>query len=111
MALAAAVAAGFFVLEALLWTTPRGRAVFRTTPEFAESTRVLAANQGVYNGFLAAGCFLGLALGDTGRVLLLFTLGCVVVAGVVGGTTANRAIFWLQAAPGAVALLLTSLAG
>jgi putative membrane protein len=117
--LAANIAAGFvgllhvwiFVLEAFLWTRPKGRAAFRTTAEFAASTKVLAANQGVYNAFLAAGCFIGLALGDAGHVLLLFSLACVLVAGLVGGLTASREILMVQALPGAVALALVLLAG
>lgn len=119
MQLAANIAAGLvgllhvwiFVLETFLWTKPRGRAAFRTTEEFAASTKVLAANQGVYNAFLAAGCLLGLALGDAGHVLLLFSLACVVVAGLVGGATASREIFMVQALPGGVALALVLLAG
>ena len=95
------------VLEMFLWTTPRGRRAFDLTPEFAQATRAMAANQGLYNGFLAAGLAWGLIEGDT-RVQLFF-LGCVVVAGVFGAATASRKIFWLQAAPAIVAMALVLL--
>jgi putative membrane protein len=94
------------VLEMFLWTTPRGRRAFGLTPEFAQATRALAANQGLYNGFLAA----GLAWGLTGRAsdpgVVVFFLGCVIVAGVFGGFTASRKILYIQALPAAVALAL-----
>lgn len=96
----------FLVLEMFLWTTPFGRRVFGTTPEQAEATRVLAANQGLYNGFLAAGLAWGLALGAAGLSLKVFFLSCVVLAGVYGAMTANRRILWVQAMPAAVALAL-----
>lgn len=97
----------FMVLEMGLWTTPYGRRVFGLTPEFAAASRVLAANQGLYNGFLAAGLIWGLALGSGGQSVRVFFLACVVVAGVFGGFTANRKILLVQALPGAVALGLT----
>jgi putative membrane protein len=100
------------VLEMVLWTTPRGRAAFGTTPEFAEQTRVLAANQGLYNGFLAAGLVWGLVAADpTGYRVQLFFLGCVVIAGLYGGATANRRIYLGQALPGALALAAVLVAG
>lgn len=92
------------VLEMFLWDTPKGRKVFGLTPEFASASKVLAANQGLYNGFLAAGLFWGLYLGDAGRPILLFFLGCIVVAGVYGAVTANKRILYVQALPAAIAL-------
>ena len=93
------------VLEMFLWTTARGRAAFGTTAEFAEQTRVLAANQGIYNGFLAAGLVWSLLAPSVyEKHLALFFLGCVVVAGVYGGLTASRRILLVQALPAAVAL-------
>ncbi len=96
----------FLVLEMFLWQTPYGRRTFGLTPELAAATRSLAANQGLYNGFLAAGLLWGLALGAAGRPVEVFFLLCVVVAGVFGAATANRKILWVQALPGAVALVL-----
>ena len=74
----------FLVLEMFLWTTPTGRRVFRTTPEFAHASKALAANQGLYNGFLAAGLFWGLALGAAGLQIKVFFLACVLIAGIYG---------------------------
>jgi putative membrane protein len=96
-----------FVLESFLWAKPVGRRVFGLTPELAQATRVLAANQGVYNLFLAAGLIWGLSGG--GIAVRVFFLGCVIVAGVVGGFTAKRSILWVQAMPAAIALALTLL--
>jgi len=92
------------VLEMFLWTTPRGRKAFGTTPEFAEQSKVLAANQGLYNGFLAAGLLWGLALGPAGHGVKLFFLGCIFVAGLYGGLTATRKILFIQAVPAAISL-------
>jgi putative membrane protein len=91
-----------------LWKTPYGRRVFGTTPEAAEATSVLAANQGLYNGFLAAGLLWSLfAYGvEPGRPLLTFFLACVLVAGLYGAATANKRILFAQALPAAVALAL-----
>ena len=72
------------VLEMFLWDTPKGRKAFNLTPEFASATKVLAANQGLYNGFLAAGLFWGLWLGAAGRPVQVFFLLCVLVAGLYG---------------------------
>ena len=94
------------VLEMFLWNTPRGRKAFGLTPEFAEATRVLAANQGLYNGFLAAGLLWGVLRGPVGDPVTLFFLVCVLVAGLYGGMTASRRILWVQAAPAALGLLL-----
>ncbi len=99
----------FLVLEMFLWTRPAGRKAFGLTREFAESTRVLAANQGLYNGFLAAGLAWGCWLGAAGADIRVFFLGCVVIAGVFGGATASWRILPIQALPAAVALALTLL--
>lgn len=99
----------FLVLEMFLWNTPKGRRTFDLTPEFAAASRTLAANQGLYNGFLAAGLGWGLALGADGVAVEVFFLGCVIVAGVFGALTASRKILWVQALPGAVALALVLL--
>jgi putative membrane protein len=92
------------VLEMFLWTTPRGRRAFGTTPEFAEQSKVLAANQGLYNGFLAAGLIWGLTLGPAGFGIKLFFLGCILVAGLYGGFTATRKILFIQAIPAALSI-------
>ena len=96
----------FLVLEMFLWDKPLGLRVFGLTPERARDSKSLAANQGLYNGFLAAGLLWGLSLGGSGQPIKLFFLGCVVVAGVFGAATANRKILWVQAVPGAIALAL-----
>ena len=96
----------FLVLEMFLWDRPFGRRTFRLTPEFAAASKSLAANQGLYNGFLAAGLLWGLWLGDAGTAVKVFFLGCVVVAGVFGAATVNRKILVVQALPGAIALVL-----
>ena len=106
VALVALLHLHFLVLEMFLWTKPLGLRTFRLTPEFAAASKALAANQGLYNGFLAAGLVWGLALGDAGYPIKIFFLGCVIVAGVFGGFTASRRILWVQALPGAVALAL-----
>ena len=110
--LVALLHAFFLVLEMFLWTTPYGRRVFRTTPEVAESSRVLAANQGLYNGFLAAGLLWGLvAYGVVaGRPVITFFLLCVIVAGVYGAATVSRRILLIQALPAAIALILVWIA-
>jgi putative membrane protein len=94
------------VLEMFLWTTPRGLRAFGMTPAFAQESKVLAANQGLYNGFLAAGLLWGLLHpgADVGRQIQLFFLLCVLVAGVYGGLTARRSILVVQALPAALAL-------
>ena len=96
----------FLVLEMFLWTRPLGLKVFRNTPEKAQTTKVLAANQGLYNGFLVAGLVWGLTLGAAGLDIKVFFLGCVIVAGVYGAWSVSRRILWVQAFPGAVALAL-----
>lgn len=92
----------FLVLEMFLWTRPYGRKVFRQSREAAEQSKVLAANQGLYNGFLAAGLVWAAATGQ--RDLALFFLGCVVVAGLFGAATVNRRIFFVQALPALLAI-------
>ena len=99
----------FLVLEMFLWTAPRTRAAFGMSEQMAEATKVLAANQGLYNGFLAAGLIWGLSLGAAGFSIKVFFLLCVVIAGIFGAATANRRILWVQAVPGAVALALVLL--
>ena len=96
----------FLVLEMFLWDKPLGLRTFKLTPEFAQASKALAANQGLYNGFLAAGLVWGLSLGAAGNPIKIFFLGCVIVAGVFGALTANRKILWVQALPGAIALAL-----
>jgi putative membrane protein len=92
----------FLVLEMFLWTRPLGLKTFRNTREKAEATRVLAANQGLYNGFLATGLLYGIATGS--REFALFFLGCVMVAGLYGAITVNRRIFFVQALPALLAI-------
>ena len=101
--LVAALHLFFLVLEMFLWTKPYGRKVFRQSPEAAEQTKVLAANQGLYNGFLAAGLLWAAATMQ--RDVALFFLGCVVVAGVYGAATVNRRIFFVQALPALLAIV------
>ena len=98
------------VLEMFLWTKPAGQRAFGLTPEFAEQTVVLAANQGLYNGFLAAGLIWSLIRNDDGIPLRVFFLVCVVIAGVFGAITAKPSILFVQAAPALIALVLTLLA-
>lgn len=100
----------FLILEMFLWTRPSGRRAFGITAEFAEQSKVLAANQGLYNGFLAAGLAWGLLLGPDGFGVKLFFLGCVLVAGVYGGLTATRKVLWFQALPATIGLVLVWLA-
>jgi putative membrane protein len=108
VALVALLHVYFLVLEIFLWNTPYGRRVFGLTPEFAAASRKLAMNQGLYNGFLAAGLAWGLARQSAGGAadVTLFFLGCVVVAGVFGAATASRKILFVQALPGAVGFAL-----
>ncbi|MGA8248436.1 MAG: DUF1304 domain-containing protein, partial [Nocardioides sp.] len=101
--LVAALHLYFLVLEMFLWTTPTGRRVFGLEPGFAQESRTLAANQGLYNGFLVAGLVWGLAA-DRDDVKIFF-LACVVVAGVYGAATVNRRVLAVQAAPAALALV------
>ncbi len=105
--LVAALHVYFLVLEMFLWTRPLGLKTFRNTPEKAQATRVLAANQGLYNGFLAAGIIAGLVLAQP--VLVTFSLLCVVVAGAYGAYSVSPRIFYIQALPAITALLLRAL--
>jgi putative membrane protein len=98
------------VLEMFLWDTPKGMNTFGLTQEFASQTKTLAANQGLYNGFLAAGLFWGLYLGAAGVQVKVFFLGCVLVAGVYGAATASKRILFIQAVPATVGLALLYLA-
>jgi putative membrane protein len=94
------------VLEMFLWDKPAGRKAFGHTQEMASLSKVLAANQGLYNGFLAAGLFWGLYLGAAGVDIKVFFLGCILVAGIYGGLTAKRKILYIQALPATIGLLL-----
>jgi len=110
VALVALLHLWFLVLEMFLWTKPLGLKTFRLTPEFAAASKSLAANQGLYNGFLAAGLVWGLLLGVTGNPIKIFFLSCVIVAGVYAALTVNRKILWVQALPATVALALVLMA-
>ena len=109
-ALVAVLHAGFLLLEMVYWDRPLGLRIFGHGREFARASKVLAMNQGLYNGFLAAGLAWALYLGEAGYEMQLFLLGCVVVAGVFGGISASRHIFLVQALPALVALILLVLA-
>ncbi len=101
----------FLVLEMFLWRTPRGRRSFGTDEAFAERSAALAANQGLYNGFLAAGLLWGVVAADpVGFQATVFFLACVIVAGLYGAATVNRRIAFVQALPGAIALVLVLVA-
>ena len=99
---------GFLILEMFLWQTPFAGRAFHISPEFAASTTALAANQGLYNGFLSAGLLWGVSI-DSGRVTTFF-LCCVISAGIFGAATVRPSILFVQAAPAAAALLLVLLA-
>lgn len=99
----------FMVLEMFLWDKPAGLRAFGQTREAAAASKVLAANQGLYNGFLAAGLFWGLSLGPDGTGVKVFFLGCVLIAGLFGAATANRKILFIQAIPAAIGLALVLL--
>jgi len=92
------------ILEMFLWDTPRGRKAFGTTEAFAKESKVLAANQGLYNGFLAAGLIWGIYLGDAGDPVKIFFLLCVAVAGVYGAATVGVRILLIQTMPAVIAL-------
>lgn len=102
----------FLYLEMFLWTTPRGRRTFGTTQEFAEASKSLAANQGLYNGFLAAGLVWSILQpdGSFGRQIALFFLICVLVAAAYGGLTVKRSILLIQGLPALIALVAVLLA-
>jgi putative membrane protein len=108
VAFVALLHAWFLVLEMFLWTKPLGRRVFRLTPEFAEASKKLAMNQGLYNGFLVAGLVWGLCANDI--QVKIFFLACVFVAGVFGAwSLRNRKVFFVQAFPALIALILLHL--
>ncbi len=96
----------FLVLEMFFWDKPLGRKAFNLTAEFATASKSLAANQGLYNGFLAAGLLWSICPGSVGVSIKVFFLGCVIVAGVYGAATVSKKIFFIQALPAIVALLL-----
>ena len=101
----------FLILEMFLWTKPTGLRTFGLTPEFAQASKTLAANQGLYNGFLAAGLLCSLCCTpEVAFAFKVFFLGCVVVAGLYGGFTVGRKILLVQALPGLMALVLVLLA-
>jgi putative membrane protein len=106
VALVALLHTYFLVLEMFLWDKPAGLKAFGQTPESAAATKVLAANQGLYNGFLAAGLLWGLWLGPAGFGVKVFFLLCVLIAGLYGAATASRKILYVQALPAAVGLAL-----
>lgn len=95
----------FLILEMFLWNTPYGRKTFALSEDYAKQSATLAANQGLYNGFLAAGLLWGL-MSTGGYDALIFFLCCIIIAGIYGGITANRSILWLQALPAAIAISL-----
>ena len=105
IALVAAIHVYILVLEMFLWDTKTGRKAFNLSADFASDTRVLAANQGLYNGFLAAGLLWGLWLGDAGFQVKLFFLACVLIAGVFGAATASKKILYVQALPALIAMV------
>jgi putative membrane protein len=112
--LVAALHLYFLVLEMFLWTTPTGRRVFGLDADFAERSKALAANQGLYNGFLAAGLVVALVAGgpatDLGAAFAIFFLLCVLVAGIYGAVTVSVRILLVQSVPAAVGLVLVLLA-
>ena len=100
----------FMALEMFFWNKPTGHSIFGLKPDFADKTRTMAANQGLYNGFLAAGLIWSLLDEQFALDLQVFFLACVIIAGVFGGATASRLILWVQALPGMIALILVFLA-
>ncbi len=104
IALVALLHAYFLVLEMFLWDRPTGLRVFRQTQAAASASKALAANQGLYNGFLAAGLVWGLFASSGAWSIKVFFLSCVLIAGVFGAATVSRRILWIQAAPAALAL-------
>jgi putative membrane protein len=108
--LVAVIHVGFLYLEMVLWSKPQGMRIFGTDADFAKRSAALAANQGLYNGFLAAGLAWGLVAAEpTGFQVRVFFLGCVIVAGLFGAATVSRRIIVLQALPAAIALVFVVL--
>ncbi|WP_430907561.1 DUF1304 domain-containing protein [Klebsiella sp. K101] len=105
VALVAIIQLAILVLEMFLWEGSAGRRAFNLSADFARQTRVLAANQGLYNGFLAAGLAWGLWLGAPGGQGVIFFLACVLAAGIFGALTASRKILYIQALPALLALV------
>lgn len=105
IALVAVIHIYILVLEMFLWDTKTGRKAFNLSADFARDSRVLAANQGLYNGFLAAGLLWGLWLGEAGFEFKFFFLVCVLIAGVFGAVTASKKILYVQALPALIALI------
>ena len=101
----------FMVLEMFLWTKPLGQRIFGLTRELAIQTAGLAANQGLYNGFLAAGLIWGLVSTHNSTAITVFFLACVIVAGIFGAVTVKRSILFIQALPGAIALAMILVSG
>ncbi len=99
----------FLILEMFLWQSPTAARAFNLTPDFATATKAMAANQGLYNGFLAAGLIWGLLLGAAGFDVKIFFLACVIVAGIFGAVTVSPRIFFVQAIPAAFAMLFVFL--
>lgn len=110
--LVAALHLYIMLLEMLWWDSPRGQKAFGLTPEFARQTKTLAANQGLYNGFLAAGLIWGLAHPDPAFAwqVQMFFLACVAVAGIFGAMTASKKIFFIQTVPAVIAVIALVLA-
>lgn len=94
---------GFLYLEMFLWDKPRGMKSFRMTEEFAKQSKTLAMNQGLYNGFLATGLIWGIFAGDAVKI---FFLSCVIIAGIFGAFTVSKRIFYMQAVPAILALVI-----
>ncbi|MCR6660585.1 MAG: DUF1304 domain-containing protein [Asticcacaulis sp.] len=107
--LVAALHIGFLILEMFLWQTPFGRRTFGLTPEFAAQSAKLAANQGLYNGFLGAGLIWGLLAPHDGFYIKIFFLTCVIVVGLYGGFTVKKSILFIQGLPALTALILLHL--
>lgn len=102
---------GFLILEMFLWNKPRGRKIFGLSTEFAKQSAGLAANQGLYNGFLAAGLIWSLLANNAAFELKTFFLSCVIIAGIFGAITVKRTIFWIQAFPAILAIATVFLSG
>jgi len=99
----------FLLLEMFMWDKPYGRKVFGLSRQFATESKALAANQGLYNGFLAAGLLWGMLAGPAAVSILSFFLICIIIAGIFGGLTVSSKIIWIQAVPAAAGLVLVLL--
>ena len=97
---------GFMILEMFLWSSPVGRKVFGLKQDFADKSATLAANQGLYNGFLAAGLVFGLCSGAAAQSILIFFLSCIIIAGAYGAITVSKSILLVQSLPAIIALML-----